>query len=68
MSRRETLRCGGGLALAGFSFGAVTTFSPGGGRAFAADPAITADQALALLMEGNARYAQLWQRGRRRSP
>jgi carbonic anhydrase len=56
MSRRETLRCGGKLALAGFSLGALTTFSLGRGRAFAAEPAITADQALALLMEGNARY------------
>jgi carbonic anhydrase len=58
MSRRETLHWGGGLALVGFSLGAVTTFSLGGGRAFAADPAITADQALALLIEGNARYVR----------
>ena len=56
MGERAMSRCGGGLALAGLRFGAVTTFSLGGGRAFAADPAITADQALALLMEGNARY------------
>ena len=56
ISRRKALSYGGGLALAGVSLGAVTTYLPGGGRAIAADLAITADEALALLMEGNDRY------------
>lgn len=55
MSRRKALCYGGGLAVASISLGAVTG-SLGAGRAFAADGAVTADQALALLMEGNARY------------
>jgi hypothetical protein len=80
ISRRKALSYGGGLALAGVSLGAVTTYLPGGGRAIAADPAITADEVLALLMEATTatsaarpgretllRTAQLWRRGRRRS-